>query len=526
MTSLLPDRDPPVGGGAPPRPAAPPPAGAARARWAAPLAAAARCWSAWPLGVVGWFLTDAGAHGAPRDGLAVGALGWLMAHGSGVHVAASLVTVDPARHDRWPAAGRPGGSGTGSATRSPATARTPTRIADGERDWTVPVAAACSSPAATSRSRSSPASLAATAGDGARHARAWCSGRSLLCVVLGAPAIAIGSGRAAIWTATLPAVAAWPTAAACRRILGSWLAGRRAGGLRWSPSSSTSAPRSTSCRSCTLDTGGHALAPAGLAAGGAQRRGLLRLLPARARVHRRHRHDRSRRPWSPSAPLPMFPLLAALPDNGPTPAWTAGADRRAAAASPPLGAARGPAPPPHAPLGGGRAARLRRRRARRRRCSGCSPRSPAARSVRAGCADVGPVRVRRAGARHHRVRHRRPARRPGDDLVAAARRPRAARGRPRPRAGRRVATTRHGTCGAMPSPRPSRAPRRPRLRLRHQPPGAARRRRRPGVRRRRSSPSAPTATASRGWPAPSGPGCRPSCTGSRTSPTARTGTRR
>ena len=38
------------------------------------------------VGVVGWFLTDAGAHGAPRDGLRVGALGWLMAHGSGVHV--------------------------------------------------------------------------------------------------------------------------------------------------------------------------------------------------------------------------------------------------------------------------------------------------------------------------------------------------------------------------------------------------------------------------------------------------------
>src|SRR3954469_10458483 len=32
-------------------------------------------------GVVGWFLTDAGAHGAPRDGLRIGAVGWLMAHG-------------------------------------------------------------------------------------------------------------------------------------------------------------------------------------------------------------------------------------------------------------------------------------------------------------------------------------------------------------------------------------------------------------------------------------------------------------
>ena len=38
------------------------------------------------LGVIGWFLTDAGAHGAPRDGLRTGALGWLLAHGSGVSV--------------------------------------------------------------------------------------------------------------------------------------------------------------------------------------------------------------------------------------------------------------------------------------------------------------------------------------------------------------------------------------------------------------------------------------------------------
>src|SRR5690242_21205043 len=38
------------------------------------------------VGVVGWFLTDAGAHGAPRDGLRAGALGWLMGHGSGLVV--------------------------------------------------------------------------------------------------------------------------------------------------------------------------------------------------------------------------------------------------------------------------------------------------------------------------------------------------------------------------------------------------------------------------------------------------------
>src|SRR5262245_5693403 len=46
-------------------------------------------------GVVGWFLSDAGAHGTPRDGLRVGALGWLLAHGSGIHVDGVAITVVP-----------------------------------------------------------------------------------------------------------------------------------------------------------------------------------------------------------------------------------------------------------------------------------------------------------------------------------------------------------------------------------------------------------------------------------------------
>ena len=77
MTSLL----------SPPGP--PTPTCGTAARWCArPLggaaAAAGTLVVCLALGVVGWFLADAGAHGAPRDGLRVGALGWLMAHGSGV----------------------------------------------------------------------------------------------------------------------------------------------------------------------------------------------------------------------------------------------------------------------------------------------------------------------------------------------------------------------------------------------------------------------------------------------------------
>ena len=65
----------------------------------APLAGAAAAASTltvcMALGVTGWFLTDAGAHGTPRDGLWVGALAWLMAHGSGVHVGGALVSAMP-----------------------------------------------------------------------------------------------------------------------------------------------------------------------------------------------------------------------------------------------------------------------------------------------------------------------------------------------------------------------------------------------------------------------------------------------
>ena len=47
------------------------------------------------VGVLGWFLSDAGTHGEPRDALQVGALGWLMAHGSGVSVNGVAVTAVP-----------------------------------------------------------------------------------------------------------------------------------------------------------------------------------------------------------------------------------------------------------------------------------------------------------------------------------------------------------------------------------------------------------------------------------------------
>src|SRR6478672_13165524 len=91
------------------------------------------------VGVVGWFLTDAGAHGTPRDGLRVGALGWLMAHGSGIHVHGVTITAVPLGVTAvcawaiWRIGHRVGDSVSGHGPDAD-------RIADGERDWTVPTA--------------------------------------------------------------------------------------------------------------------------------------------------------------------------------------------------------------------------------------------------------------------------------------------------------------------------------------------------------------------------------------------------
>ena len=92
------------------------------------------------IGVIGWFLTDAGAHGAPSDGLRAGAFGWLLAHGSGLRVAGVAVSVVPlgltalVAWTTWRVGHRVGDAVSGHGPDAD-------RIADGERDWTVPMAA-------------------------------------------------------------------------------------------------------------------------------------------------------------------------------------------------------------------------------------------------------------------------------------------------------------------------------------------------------------------------------------------------
>lgn len=266
-------------------------------------------------GVVGWFLTDAGAHGAPRDGLRVGALGWLMAHGSGVLVAGTRVSAVPlalsllAAIVVWRVGLRLGDSVSGHGPDADA-------IADGERDWTVASATAVMTLgyAAVTVVTHHLAATPATAPSLAR-ALVWVV---VLCGVVGGGAVAVGSGRAAIWTSFLPLSLRAATAAAWRSLV--WYAVASAGVLGvalvvdWNGAVNVMSELHTSpgaavllvglcvlvTPNATLFSGSYLLGP-GFAVG-------------------------SHTLVTPTAvvlgPLPMFPLLAALPDNGPTPGWT------------------------------------------------------------------------------------------------------------------------------------------------------------------------------------------------------------
>jgi hypothetical protein len=266
-------------------------------------------------GVAGWFLTDAGAHGAPRDGLRVGALGWLMAHGSGVHVAGTPITAAPlaltllAAVVVWRLGLRLGDSVSGHGPDADA-------IADGMRDWTVASATAvftlgyAAVAAVTQHLAGTPETAPSLP-----RTLLW---TFLLCGLVGGTAIAVGSGRAAIWTSFLPLSLRAAAAAARRALL--WYAVTStlvlaiALAIHWDGAVNVMAQLHTSpgaatllvglcvlvTPNATLFSGSYLLGP-GFAVG-------------------------SHTVVTPTAvvlgPLPMFPLLAALPDNGPTPGWT------------------------------------------------------------------------------------------------------------------------------------------------------------------------------------------------------------
>lgn len=171
------------------------------------------------LAVVGWFVTDAGSHGSPSGALRVGALGWLLAHGSGVTIQGVLVTAVPlgltalSAWVTWRVGHRVGES---IADHGPDA----DRIADGERDWTVPIAATLFATGylVVTVLTATLASTVETAPSVPR-AVAWAI---LLTALVGAPAIASGSGRAALWLTLLPS-SVRAALTVCRRILVTWL---------------------------------------------------------------------------------------------------------------------------------------------------------------------------------------------------------------------------------------------------------------------------------------------------------------
>ena len=281
------------------------------------------------LAVTGWFLTDAGAHGAPRDSLRIGALGWLMAHGSGVRVAGTVVTAVPllltllAGWATWRIGQRVGDSVSGHGPDAD-------QIADGERDWTVPVATGCFALGYVAVTAATLAvSGAADTVPSASRALGW---SFLLAAGVGGTALAVGSGRAAIWSALLPGNVR-ATAASCRAVLRTVLLASLVALL-----AALVADPATAL---------NVLSELRLAPGEVALFGLLTLLVvpnatlfSAAYLLGPGFTVGAQTLVSPTlvvtGPLPAFPLLAALPDSGPVPSWTVGL-----VAVPPLAAAIG-----------------------------------------------------------------------------------------------------------------------------------------------------------------------------------------
>jgi hypothetical protein len=267
------------------------------------------------IGVAGWFVSDAGTHGEPRDGLQVGALGWLMAHGSGISVDGVAVTVVPllltlvCAWATWRVALRVGDSISGHGPDADA-------IADGERDWTVPLAlglftlgyavVALVTLALAATSQTAPS-----------------TGRTLLwsvalTVLVGGPALAVGSGRAAIWATFVP-VSVRAALASCLSVIRLHLL--------------VAAVTLAAALAADLSTAVNVLSQLRLDAGEATLFVLASVLLVPNAVLFSGSYlvgpgfaVGTGTIVSPTVvafgPLPMFPLLAALPDGGTTSAWT------------------------------------------------------------------------------------------------------------------------------------------------------------------------------------------------------------
>ena len=150
------------------------------------------------VGVVGWFLADAGAHGAPRDGLRMGALGLA----DGARLRASRVERRPVPSCRsgitvlcawaiWRIGHRVGDSRLRPRPRRRPDRRRGARLDRAGRGGAVH--------RRLRRRRGRDRHPGGDAGDRARARPRVVLWSLALSLVVGAPAIAVGSGRAAIW---------------------------------------------------------------------------------------------------------------------------------------------------------------------------------------------------------------------------------------------------------------------------------------------------------------------------------------
>lgn len=272
------------------------------------------------LGVIGWFLTDSGAHGTAGDGLRAGAQAWLVGLGAGVRVQGVALTLIPLGVTVMSAVmiarlgGRVGEACSGHGPDADA-------LADGERDWTVPVATALFTigylvvavVTASTASRFDGVDL------GFDVARIVLLGL-LLCFTIGGTTIAVGSGRAAVWAAAAPP-AARAAVLVARSILRAWLLVALVGflvafALDIRTAANIMSQLHTGPGDVVLMLGlGAAVLPNAVLFSSAYLLGPGFTVGTGTLV-------------APSGvvlgPLPMLPIFAALPDVGTPPAWVAG----------------------------------------------------------------------------------------------------------------------------------------------------------------------------------------------------------
>jgi hypothetical protein len=268
------------------------------------------------VGVAGWFLSDAGAHGAPREGLRAGAHAWLMAHGSGLTITGVTLSAIPlgisfvSAWAVWRIAHRVGDSVSGHGPDADA-------IADGVRDWTVPVATALFAAAYVGVAIVVMRTVGVGGGppSGARVVL-W---GSMLGLVVGGVSIAVGAGRAAIWTAFLP-LSLRAASTACLKIVSAFLLASAATflvalGIDLGAAFNVMSELHTDVGEASLYSGlSLAVLPNAVLFAGSYLLGPGFAVGTATLA-------------SPTAvvlgPVPMFPFLAALPDDGHPAAWVA-----------------------------------------------------------------------------------------------------------------------------------------------------------------------------------------------------------